>query len=955
CAEYGFPSNPACIAYDAVLDLLAIATKEGSLYVYGKPGVFLQSQLKSHAEIIRVYFLSGSFKLLVLTGTDDLHLFEISKDSSAKLEEKESIENIAVHMSEEGATESDFGLITALTVTNDLVSVLIGNELGSLLVINFDTFKDSTSYERIENRRISRKYVPVVHSLISARITGKIGERIKSPVVAILDRPGHRNHILIGFSSGSCVIYDRQNRCSVVLLPGLQGLKSVCWCGGSGYPSKPEMTVATPPSDLGNRLLASFSDGSLGTWKLDNLSIPSPADQPLAGFQDKNTVSLLRGSNIDRATMAQMATAHRLAVESAEGDDSDAFSGMMNMSASLPPVHVFDSAAPERVCFDLPSKLVHLCAIGPAHGPYKALLLLCEEELIAVDLISPDWPSITLPYLNCLHTSTIKTHSLVTGVKSQLLHQLEQSNHSPASHSSWPIHGGDCLASNSQQQLTDDLLLLGHEDGSVAFWRLGKSGHMQCIYRLHTTRIFHGDFGPFDASQETDSWPPFRRIGLFDPYMDEYRGLVTCLRLVGETLLVGGAAGQVTVWQLMQRAPRHLPLHQLTLKKELVGSKWRGNEALTLKQTPTHQDKPGLHPLCVIQVQPPCRITSLCGAEIPSKNGSSIPNILVALGTPLGFGMVNVSTLDFDNSDSAVVFRTCTLPQNPEALNEASVGDGWARRRTRDLKKSLRDSFRRLKRMRSTVNRAPVQMPINRVASTNRSRVGLQSGATQSKSMMQGSMLGPGGSTVVYDEVAPNLNDLARGIAASGESVMLPPTGVEREITDRPSDTMETAVIRTCTFSPVHFRSRTDVAGVCIGSVLFGTAGGVVRSCSIYANEAAQGRGYEIHVQPAKELIIQHKAPVLNLRILEPRSASPLPNSVLDCPWHRPLAKSASSLITDSSSQPLLLVWTEEQVRAYSLPSFSLKHKIRITAKDGSKIQTGSVVAFPASSGHLKN
>ncbi|VEL21233.1 unnamed protein product [Protopolystoma xenopodis] len=44
-----------------------------------------------------------------------------------------------------------------------------------------------------------------------------------------------------------------------------------------------------------------------------------------------------------------------------------------------------------------------------------------------------------------------------------------------------------------------------------------------------------------------------------------------------------------------------------------------------------------------------------------------------------------------------------TLPDNTDALTEAAAGEGWARRRTRELKKSLRDSFRRLKRMRSTV------------------------------------------------------------------------------------------------------------------------------------------------------------------------------------------------------------------------------------------------------------
>lgn len=36
-----------------------------------------------------------------------------------------------------------------------------------------------------------------------------------------------------------------------------------------------------------------------------------------------------------------------------------------------------------------------------------SLIILAEEELVAIDLVSPEWPSYSAPYLRSLHNSAI--------------------------------------------------------------------------------------------------------------------------------------------------------------------------------------------------------------------------------------------------------------------------------------------------------------------------------------------------------------------------------------------------------------------------------------------------------------------------------------------------------------------------------------------------------------------
>ena len=80
----------------------------------------------------------------------------------------------------------------------------------------------------------------------------------------------------------------------------------------------------------------------------------------------------------------------------------------------------------------------------------------------------------------------------------------------PFSSSQWPVDGGRLLNA-SDSTGPRELLLTGHEDGTVMFWDAG-GVTMKLIYKLGTAVFFgEGELPPQDSDE--DEWPPFRKVG----------------------------------------------------------------------------------------------------------------------------------------------------------------------------------------------------------------------------------------------------------------------------------------------------------------------------------------------------------------------------------------------------------------------------------------------------------
>ena len=121
-----------------------------------------------------------------------------------------------------------------------------------------------------------------------------------------------------------------------------------------------------------------------------------------------------------------------------------------------------------HVVFDLSSKVIDFCLISECETrTTEALVVLAEEELVVIDLMSPGWPSFNSPYLASLHCSAITAQATVLVTPEVFSKIKAHSQVSPVltkiSTRHWPINGGASDAEPLAPSANRLLLLTGHE------------------------------------------------------------------------------------------------------------------------------------------------------------------------------------------------------------------------------------------------------------------------------------------------------------------------------------------------------------------------------------------------------------------------------------------------------------------------------------------------------------
>merc|ERR1712223_1426124 len=146
-----------------------------------------------------------------------------------------------------------------------------------------------------------------------------------------------------------------------------------------------------------------------------------------------------------------------------------------------------------------------------------------------------------------------------------------------------------------------------------------------------------------------------------------------------------GTAGQVIICDLVSEAGEDAdaPVIKSDLVTEKEGFTWKGHQALVVRPGPFKMPT-GFQPRAFVQITPPASINSLVFAQ---NHG------LVAAGT--AHGLVIIDTVQL-----SLTLAKCTL----NAQDIANADDNPMSRR-KSLKKSLRESFRRLRRGRSQRNK----------------------------------------------------------------------------------------------------------------------------------------------------------------------------------------------------------------------------------------------------------
>ncbi|XP_003376310.1 lethal(2) giant larvae protein [Trichinella spiralis] len=355
-----------------------------------------------------------------------------------------------------------------------------------------------------------------------------------------------------------------------------------------------------------------------------------------------------------------------------------------------------------QVVFDFTSRVVDFCLFDEpvldkeeGRGEPKLLLVLCEEELVGIDLTVDGWPCVRVPYFNAFHASPVTTCCHVSDLVRDCFDEicqygLRQSLTTFAlSDTPWPGYesSSSVLAKFPDNELANNpcLLITGHEDGTVKIWNVSWMDS-PLLFVLNTACLYDSYQDPSDYSDDENVWPPFRKVGLYDPFSDDARFAVhrVCMDRNTGTVMVGGAAGQVTVWNLESEDKKHINIDciDVNLVDGTEHFEWKGHASLKIRMDGM-QFLAGYQPSVVIQCYPPASITA-CAASYAWS--------LITFGTAHGFAV-------FDCTSMRIIYKRCTL--TPSEITPALTVSEGTISRYKSFKKSLRESFRRKRKPRS--------------------------------------------------------------------------------------------------------------------------------------------------------------------------------------------------------------------------------------------------------------
>lgn len=625
---------------------MAIGTTVGVIKIFGQPGVEFYGQTTpiitstqpspSDVSVQILEFIPGNGRLLSLTSNNQLTLWEPTGTFLV------AIKTLALEKFKKVST-------LCCSFIKDLL--WIGTEGGNVYQFDLKTFqiKESTIFHDAVYEQLPTSY--------------KLNP---GAIESIKQIPNQPHLVLIAYNRGLAVLYDLEDN---------KVIRSYVSPGHG-------QSVGVYVSHDGAKFTWYHADGSYATWDVDSTDEPENVKYvPYGPDPCKAIDRLIRGHRGE----------HEVFI----------FSGGMPRSAygdhQCISVHCKDGS---KVALDFTSKVIDFFVTfkevdSMQEKPQaQVLIVLLEEEMVAYDLTQKSLPSVNAPYLHSLHASAVTSNFLASQVTADVYDKIVQAGiqqYAKYSDITWPITGGNIPERVNDSSINEyDILLTGHEDGSVKFWDCSDVC-LTPLLHVRTAQLF-GSSDELDLPREDeefdDTEPPFRKAGQFDPYSDDPRLAVKKIALCAKTgvLIIGGTAGNVivaTVEDTVMTNSEGIRTTTMDLVSEHLGFVWKGHDPLKVKQDLLKQSQPlseGVEVLGVVQIKPPAAITCLA---LQTKWG------VLSAGTAHGLIL-------YDFKSNRPVLHKCTL--NPHDLTNA--GEPISRRKS--FKKSLRESFRRLRKGRST-------------------------------------------------------------------------------------------------------------------------------------------------------------------------------------------------------------------------------------------------------------
>ncbi|XP_029661468.1 syntaxin-binding protein 5 isoform X5 [Formica exsecta] len=429
--RHGFPHQPTALAFDPVQRLLAIGTKSGSLRILGRPGVDAHVKHEGCAAVIQLQFLINEGALVSATADDTVHLWNF----------RQKIPQVVQSL------KFQRDRITCIHLPLQSKWLYVGTERGNIHILHIETFVLS-GYVINWNKAIevSRKTHP-------------------GAVVHLSDNPLDLSKMLIGYTTGQIVLWDLKTKNADYRCQTDDPLKSITW------------------HHEGKQFMCSHTDGSLSTWTVRQLK-PANVTYPHAKSTKDGEPELCKPIQKVEWKLSRSGEAYVI------------FSGGLayDTTGRTPSITVIHGKT--TTVLEMEHNVIDFVTLCDSpwasdfQDPYAVVVLL-QNDLVVIDLLTPGFPCFENPYPMDIHESPVTCCAYFADCPSDLVPAFysvgsKSQKKTGFSEKEWPISGGEWSSSSSSY---NEIILTGHADGSIKFWD-ASAGTLQVLYKLKTAKLF---------------------------------------------------------------------------------------------------------------------------------------------------------------------------------------------------------------------------------------------------------------------------------------------------------------------------------------------------------------------------------------------------------------------------------------------------------------------------------
>ncbi|XP_075805259.1 syntaxin-binding protein 5 isoform X4 [Microtus pennsylvanicus] len=430
--RHGFPYQPSALAFDPVQKILAVGTQTGALRLFGRPGVECYCQHDSGAAVIQLQFLINEGALVSALADDTLHLWNLRQKRPAILHSLKFCRE----------------RVTFCHLPFQSKWLYVGTERGNIHIVNVESFTLS-GYVIMWNKAIE---------LSSKSHPG--------PVVHISDNPMDEGKLLMGFESGTVVLWDLKSKKADYRYTYDEAIHSVAW------------------HHEGKQFICSHSDGTLTIWNVRSPAKPVQTITP-HGKQLKDGKKPEPCKPILKVEFKTTRSGEPFIILSG-GLSYDT----VGRRPCLTVMHGKSTAVLE-MDYSIVDFLT-LCETpypNDFQEPYAVVVLL-EKDLVLIDLAQNGYPIFENPYPLSIHESPVTCCEYFADCPVDLIPALysvgARQKRQGYSKKEWPINGGNW---GLGAQSYPEIIITGHADGSVKFWD-ASAITLQVLYKLKTSKVF---------------------------------------------------------------------------------------------------------------------------------------------------------------------------------------------------------------------------------------------------------------------------------------------------------------------------------------------------------------------------------------------------------------------------------------------------------------------------------